>query len=408
MNIFSKQRKMSTRPNYRRKPAASPKAATPKRVSTPSQKKSFQAKYERNPKALTFEDLKNIRDALHLNDFWQDFPNILLAEAFQEQPNILKTYPWANRELLEFLGDAVIQFLSTKLLLEHPASSTFTPGRATEARSKLVRNATLECFFNRLRLCGYSAGTKTKGCADSFEALVGAMYKWMSINNKHVSLTPIEQWLISTFGLNQVIDDLVRTGELPCDTLLMRDQEIEIPSDEESPEGSDDEPTDIELIREPSDIIVSDPAVQALVRGYSNEFSPTIPNAYLNPKDSVVWNKALGLAARLGTLPFSNWSQLYTFPSLMAKLEKISSKVGDPEFASNIYRIIYPNLEIRSAQEAIKRVITFLRGVQQKDVTFIPQVLRLGIALDLFHNLPDVSTNNAGEFIQGLLDHSLF
>ncbi|MBC8076601.1 MAG: ribonuclease III, partial [Chloroflexales bacterium] len=89
-----------------------------------------------------------------------------------------------SNERLEFLGDAVLNFLSASLLYERfPERGE---GELTSLRAALVRTATLASFARALRLGdharismgdeGAQARQRPALLADLFEAVVGAIY----------------------------------------------------------------------------------------------------------------------------------------------------------------------------------------------------------------------------------------
>lgn len=89
-----------------------------------------------------------------------------------------------NSERLEFLGDAILNYLTAALLFErYPERGE---GGLTTLRSALVKTATLAGFARSIGLGGYlrlSKGEEQSGArdrdallADTFEALLGAIY----------------------------------------------------------------------------------------------------------------------------------------------------------------------------------------------------------------------------------------
>ncbi|MBN1135303.1 MAG: ribonuclease III [Anaerolineae bacterium] len=93
-------------------------------------------------------------------------------------------FPFEDNERLEFLGDAVIDFLSGEYLYHR--FPELPEGPLTSLRSTLVRRETLASFAQDLRLGQYllmgygeaeSGGRKRSTVlADAFEALAGAVY----------------------------------------------------------------------------------------------------------------------------------------------------------------------------------------------------------------------------------------
>jgi ribonuclease-3 len=107
----------------------------------------------------------------------------LLHSSFaNERPQDTEGLP--SNERLEFLGDAVLNFLSASLLYERLPDQG--EGKLTSMRAALVRTATLAGFARTLRLGDYvwismgdeSARARQRPAllADLFEAVVGAIY----------------------------------------------------------------------------------------------------------------------------------------------------------------------------------------------------------------------------------------
>ena len=97
-----------------------------------------------------------------------------------ENPN----YPLEDNERLEFLGDAVLDFITGEYLYHR--FPEMPEGRLTNLRSALVRTETLAQFATELNLGAYlflgrgeeeSGGRKRLAIlCDAFEAFVGALY----------------------------------------------------------------------------------------------------------------------------------------------------------------------------------------------------------------------------------------
>lgn len=111
--------------------------------------------------------------------------SLLLAEALTHSSISLerKNYPFDNQRL-EFLGDAVLQLVVTEHL--YKMFPDFSEGRLTKLRTRVVSRAGLKTHAAAIGLGGHlmmgrgedaSGGrTRPSTLADSFEALVGALY----------------------------------------------------------------------------------------------------------------------------------------------------------------------------------------------------------------------------------------
>ena len=104
-----------------------------------------------------------------------------------------------DNERLEFLGDAVIEFIVSEMLYER--FPTYKEGELTGIRSALVRRETLSEFANKLHMGDYlllgqgeeASGGRTRPvtlCA-TFEAVVGAIYMDQGLPTVRAFLEPI-------------------------------------------------------------------------------------------------------------------------------------------------------------------------------------------------------------------------
>ncbi len=111
--------------------------------------------------------------------------SLLLAEALTHPSLAYETQkPHFDNQRLEFLGDAVLQLALTETL--YHLFPTFSEGRLTKLRSRLVSRAALKVYALDIDLGQYlmmGKGEEASGgrarsstLADAFEALVGAIY----------------------------------------------------------------------------------------------------------------------------------------------------------------------------------------------------------------------------------------
>ncbi len=100
-------------------------------------------------------------------------------------------YPLEDNERLEFLGDAILDFITGEYLYHR--FPEVTEGRLTNLRSALVRTESLAKFAIKLDIGAYiflgrgeedSGGRKRSAIlCDAFEALIGALYLDQGIEN---------------------------------------------------------------------------------------------------------------------------------------------------------------------------------------------------------------------------------
>jgi ribonuclease III len=111
--------------------------------------------------------------------------SLLLGEALTHPSLAYETQrPHFDNQRLEFLGDAVIQLILTELLFR--IFPTFSEGKLTKLRSRLVSRKALRTYASRIHLGSYllmGQGEEASGgrersstLADAFEALIGAIY----------------------------------------------------------------------------------------------------------------------------------------------------------------------------------------------------------------------------------------
>jgi ribonuclease-3 len=127
-------------------------------------------------------DIFEIEQALHLTFANKDLLQRALTHRsyLNENPN----HPLEDNERLEFLGDAVLDFITGEYLYHR--FPEMPEGRLTNLRSALVRSETLANFAIRLNLGAYlymGRGEEESGgreraaiLGDAFEAIIGALY----------------------------------------------------------------------------------------------------------------------------------------------------------------------------------------------------------------------------------------
>lgn len=116
---------------------------------------------------------------------------------------LIKKYGSNNNDSLEFLGDAVLELLVTDLLL----TKGLTVGKMSQIRQAIVKNVSLICLMNDLKLCNVDK-LVTKSCADLFEAFIGAVYthlKQYDIDSTKI----INEWLIKIWNMDYIIEDMI-------------------------------------------------------------------------------------------------------------------------------------------------------------------------------------------------------
>ena len=118
---------------------------------------------------VNFDDLSQLRRALTHSSYLNESPGC----------------SWGDNERLEFLGDAVVDFVAAEYLYE--AFPEWSEGQLTSERAELVCSATLAGFAREVGLGQYlllghgeeQSGGRSRAAmlADSFEAVVGAIFR---------------------------------------------------------------------------------------------------------------------------------------------------------------------------------------------------------------------------------------
>nr|MBC7245857.1 ribonuclease III [Chloroflexota bacterium] len=118
------------------------------------------------------------------------------------------TCSWSDNERLEFLGDAVGDFLTAEFLYER--FTHWQEGELTSVRAELVRSETLARFAQQIGLGHYlllghgeeqSGGrTRVTVLSDAFEALLGAIYVDQGLEAARRFFLPLLQPLVETFS----------------------------------------------------------------------------------------------------------------------------------------------------------------------------------------------------------------
>lgn len=176
-----------------------------------------------------FEKVKGI---LNLNKSpFDDIRPLLLGSAFMRKaaPNplrraMLSEYGWGDYETLEFVGDAVLELIITKMLFEM-GSVINSPGFLTRSRILLVKNSTLQCFMLHKQLCKYvrpvlrgkDYTADHPDCADVFEAILGAVYYHLYyVKGMSDAIAITSRWLKETFDIHTIVNHILTSTRYEC------------------------------------------------------------------------------------------------------------------------------------------------------------------------------------------------
>jgi len=178
------------------------------------------------------ERVATIRQALHLDrDIWLDLPDDLIEIAFRPSNVIItkklaksldEKYSLTNLEVLEFLGDAVLELAVTQIIFDEAQGS---PGSMSQLREKFVRNTSLFCLMHRLNLCGLTARTNKpytiKDCADILEAIIGALYYYLVYIKQDDTYMSILQDYIEDYLYDPVVRQNLFEQNIPIDGCMI-------------------------------------------------------------------------------------------------------------------------------------------------------------------------------------------
>jgi ribonuclease III len=155
---------------------------------------------------------------------WRFQQRQLLLEALTHRSYVFETpdQGLVPNERLEFLGDAILGFLSAEYLFR--ACPTLSEGELTDARAALVKTPTLGGFARHLRLGDYlrlGRGEQRSGgrrrdplLAAAFEALLGALYLDGGLDATRRFLLPL---------LEQEAQRVIAAGRLKDDKSLLQE-----------------------------------------------------------------------------------------------------------------------------------------------------------------------------------------
>jgi len=181
------------------------------------------------------ERIATIRRALKLDtDIWTDLPDDLIEIAFRPSSVIITKklaaslhdkYGMSNLEVLEFLGDAVLELAVTHIIFEEAQGS---PGSMSQHREQFVRNTSLFCLMNRLNLCGLTARTnkpyRIKDCADILEAIIGALYYYLVYIKEEDTYMSILQDYIEDYLYDPIVRKNLFEQNIPIDACVIKGQ----------------------------------------------------------------------------------------------------------------------------------------------------------------------------------------
>lgn len=135
----------------------------------------------------------------------------------KETKNRLKTkYGVCNQQTLEFYGDKIINAIIA-ILVYSIVGLESTPCYLTQVVGHLVSNR----FFTRVMMisgaCSYVRGESyvaegKNPCGDTLEALMGALFVYLSNTGRVDYMAILTGWMIDSMGVYQLIDDYLRKG----------------------------------------------------------------------------------------------------------------------------------------------------------------------------------------------------
>lgn len=173
--------------------------------------------------------MERIKQLLNLTDpIWNDLTPDLLYPSFYPRratrllsPETIarrsQTTGRADYENLEFLGDAVLEQILTLFVVNRQADYT----KPIQYYIKVLgRNITLYCYANLKQICGLAPveTTNWKECADILEAIVGALYWYLYVQQRlgYQAIEYLYHWFVQTFPVQETLDNLIAFGSTRC------------------------------------------------------------------------------------------------------------------------------------------------------------------------------------------------
>src|ERR1019366_2737899 len=172
--------------------------------------------------ATTAKEITKIRRLLNLNsDIWRvpdlfiQLPFVLDWEA--APPRLLEAITtelgWRDQKFVEKMGDSIINNIALQIVEEQPTVTSAL--QLHKIGQYMTNNATLTLLMDQKmvgeeNLCDLAytmhKETKTKACADVFEAFVGILNHWfVHAHNYANSAEFIREWLDSTWNFTEIV-----------------------------------------------------------------------------------------------------------------------------------------------------------------------------------------------------------
>lgn len=149
---------------------------------------------------------KDIHSSLGLDKYplLKNMPNNILLDAY----NINERY--------EFIGDTILDFITVNMIIRNV---DVPQGDMDKIKSRVVKNETLSCLMKNEYQCSDIKDTNL--CADRFESIIGAMYKWLSINQKlGINATRlIEEYLVKEWNWDDLVYRSILGSFDPCNDM---------------------------------------------------------------------------------------------------------------------------------------------------------------------------------------------
>lgn len=162
------------------------------------------------------DELREIRNILGLNVYpWENLHDDILELAFISETKYSEyfknKYNMGNNDVMEFVGDSLLNMIVADFLVG------FVTNKPIRYSHHFISNPVLICLMMKKNLCHQIVNVTGKACADRLEAIIGALWFYLTeLNLFNDAYELLYKWLITTFNFQDLIDELETQGLHYC------------------------------------------------------------------------------------------------------------------------------------------------------------------------------------------------